>query len=224
MRIPLLSAGIDEAGRGCVVGPLVVAIVAAEEKDRRWFAKHNVRDSKAVPAKERDELAKEIRSRCWHAILAAEPIEIDDALYDPGRSLNELEMEVVMSLLRHFQRAHAGREARVLADAMSSNARDIADRLRRGSLDNPLHRLLAEHHADRDDRTVAAASLLAKAERERRIEQIKRDIGHDFGSGYSHDERTRAFLKICPKNHPCVRWSWATARLSLTSLTDSGRV
>ena len=122
-RHPLLYAGIDEAGRGCVIGPLIVAIVAADEKDRRWFAKENIRDSKLVPAERRDELAAMIHERCWHAILAAEPPEIDDALYDPCRSLNELEVEMFMSLLRHFQREHSDRDARILADAMSSNAK-----------------------------------------------------------------------------------------------------
>jgi ribonuclease HII len=204
----LLTAGIDEAGRGCVIGPLVVAIVAAEEKDRRWFAKENVRDSKLVPAERRDELAPEIRSRCWHAILSAEPPEIDDALYDHARSLNELEMEIAMSLLRHFQREHADREARILADAMSSNARDIAERMNAGSMGNALHRINAVHHADRDDRTVAAASIIAKAERERRIEALKRELGEDFGCGYCHDAKTKAFLKVCPRGAGYVRWSW----------------
>ncbi len=206
----ILYAGIDQACRGCVIGPLVVAIVAAEEKDRRWFARENVRDSKLVPAERRDELAAMIRERCWHTILAAEPMEIDDALYDPGRSLNELEMEMVMSLLRHFQRAHGDRDARILADAMSSNAEDIAERMAAGSMDIRRHRIIASHHADRDDRTVAAASLIAKAERERRIEELKREVGHDFGSGYCHDERTIAFVKTCPPGAAYVRWSWKT--------------
>jgi ribonuclease HII len=211
-RRPLLSAGIDEAGRGCVIGPLVVAIVAAEEKDRRWFAEHNVRDSKLVPSQQRDELAAAIRERCWHVILAAEPIEIDEALYDPGRSLNELEMEIAMSLLRHFQQSFPDRAATILTDAMSSNALDIAQRMNAGSHANPNHRILATHHADRDNRTVAAASLLAKAERERRIALLKKELGYDFGCGYCHDEETRAFLKTCPRGAPYVRWSWKTSR------------
>ena len=210
-RLPLLSAGIDEAGRGCVIGPLVMAIVAAEEKDRRWFAEHNVRDSKLVPPKQRDDLAKAIQERCWHVILSAEATEIDEALYDPGRSLNELEMEMAMSLLRHFQHTFPERQAHILTDAMSSNAGDIERRMNAGSRLNPLHRILATHHADRENRTVAAASLIAKAERERRIECLKQELGCDFGCGYSHDEQTRAFLKTCPRDASYVRWSWKTA-------------
>ena len=207
-----LYAGIDEAGRGCVIGPLVVAIVAAEPKDRAWFALQRVRDSKLMEAGRRDDLAKRIRERCWHALLIAEPHEIDDALYDPGRSLNELEMEMMIALMRHFQSAHADRPARILADAISSNANAIRERFVIGSHGIDAHRIDARHKADRDDRTVAAASIIAKAERERLIEIIKNDVGHDFGSGYSHDERTRDFLKTCAPDAPYVRWSWKTAR------------
>ncbi|HWQ99553.1 MAG TPA: ribonuclease HII, partial [Candidatus Methylomirabilis sp.] len=73
------------------------------------------------------------------------------------------------------------------------------------------------HEADRTDRTVAAASILAKSERERFISKIKIECGVDFGSGYCHDKRTLAYLKAAPLHGTaCVRWTWATAR-SLTS-------
>jgi ribonuclease HII len=207
-----LYAGMDEAGRGCVIGPLVVAMVAAEEKDRRWFARVNVRDSKLVPAKKRDDLAARIRERCWHKILIAEPIEIDDALYDPGRSLNELEMEMMITLLRHFQETFSDKEARILADAISPSEEAIRKRLHTGSRKVVQHLIEAKHRADRRDRTVGAASIIAKAERERLIERIKEEIGCDFGSGYCGDERTRTFLRTCPEAAPYVRWSWSTAR------------
>lgn len=207
-----LYAGIDEAGRGCVIGPLVVAIVAAEDKDRRWFTKYNVRDSKLVQTNKRNELAERIKERCWHKILIAEPFEIDDALYDPARSLNELELEIMITLLRHFQATFPKRETRILVDAISPSERAIQERLNIGSRKIVQHLIDARHKADTSDRTVGAASILAKAERERLIQMIKNQVGHDFGSGYCHDEKTREFLKICPKQAPYVRWSWATAR------------
>lgn len=208
----LLYAGIDEAGRGCVIGPLVVAIVAAEDKDRRWFAKENVRDSKLVPAAKRDALAERIKERCWHKILIAEPVEIDDALYDPGRSLNELELELMITLLRHFQETYPERKTRIMVDAISPSEAAIQKRLATGSRKITEHLIAARHKADRRDRTVAAASILAKAERERLIAQIKKETGCDFGSGYCHDERTRTFLASCPADALYVRWSWETAR------------
>lgn len=212
MRRKFLYAGIDEAGRGCVIGPLVVAIVAAEDRDRRWFLKHNVRDSKLIPAKKRDELAERIRERCWHKILIAEPDEIDETLYDPARSLNELEMEIMITLLRHFQSTFTNRETRILVDAISPSEKIIRERLCAGSRHIVQHLIEARHRADRRDRTVGAASILAKSERERIITALKRETRCDFGSGYCHDARTKTFLKTCPKGAPYVRWSWATAR------------
>jgi ribonuclease HII len=219
----LLYAGIDEAGRGCVIGPLVVAVVAAEDRDRRWFAKYNVRDSKLVQPKKRDELAKRIKERCWHKILIADAPEIDETLYDPARSLNELELEIMITLLRHFQETFPERETRILVDAISPSEQAIQKRLATGSRNIVKHLIDARHKADRRDRTVAAASILAKAERERLIASIKQDVGCDFGSGYCHDERTIEFLRTCSADCPYVRWSWATAREVSKSQTPNSK-
>lgn len=207
---PSIYAGIDEAGRGCVIGPLVIAIVRADEKDRRWFAERRVRDSKLIAPRERDDLAQRIRERCWHRIIAAEPQEIDGALADPLRSLNTLEQELMVVLIREFQKEHADFSARILSDAISRHPDGHARRLEEGSLRLPHHIILARIRADRDDRTVGAASILAKTERERRIAKLKQEIGIDFGSGYPSDPKTISTLPSFPKNAPFVRWSWKT--------------
>lgn len=207
---PSLYAGIDEAGRGCVIGPLVIAIVAANEKDRRWFAQQRVRDSKTIPPHERDDLAARIRERCWHRIICAEPIEIDAALGDPLRSLNTLEQELMTSLIRAFQEEYEKISARILSDAIGRNTDHHAARLLQGSLQLPHHVILARIKADRYDRTVGAASILAKTERERRISALKKEIGIDFGSGYPSDPVTKSFLPNVEKASPFIRWSWKT--------------
>ena len=196
---PSIYAGIDEAGRGCVIGPLVVSIVRADEKDQRWFAEHRVRDSKLIAPRERDDLAERIRERCWHRIIAAEPQEIDGALADPLRSLNTLEQGLMIALIREFQKEHADFPARILSDAISRNTDSHVRRLEEGSLRLPHHTILARIHADRDDRTVGAASILAKTERECRIAELKREIGIDFGSGYPSDPVTISTLPSFPK-------------------------
>ncbi|MCI0479183.1 hypothetical protein L0Y59_01425, partial [Candidatus Uhrbacteria bacterium] len=94
-----ISVGIDEAGRGCVLGPLVAAVVAADGQDRRWFRDRNVRDSKIVPPKERDRLARAIMERCWFAVRIAFPQDIDAAVRDRDRTLNGLELELMADLL-----------------------------------------------------------------------------------------------------------------------------
>jgi ribonuclease HII len=207
-----LSVGIDEAGRGCVIGPLVVAIVAADHSDRRWFNERNVRDSKIVPPKQRDDLAKRIKDRCWFQLRVAHPPMIDDAVRDRSRTLNGLELEMMADLLREFSDEHGDAEATALVDAPSINAQGFLEKLYSASGWEAMERLHAKHEADRTDRTVAAASILAKHERERLITKLKKELGVDFGCGYSHDEVTRSFVRTCPRDATCVRWSWATAK------------
>jgi len=207
-----LSVGIDEAGRGCVIGPLVVACVAADEADRRWFWKNNVRDSKIVPGPQRDKLAQLIKERCWFQLAVVHAPQIDEAVRDRSKNLNGLELEMMSELLRDFMDGHSECEAVALVDAPSISAQHYLEILQMASGWPDMERLKAKHEADRTDRTVAAASILAKAERERLIAKLKQELGVDFGCGYAHDERTRDFLKICPRDTACVRWSWSTTR------------
>lgn len=203
-----LTVGIDEAGRGCVIGPLTIAVVAADVADRRWFWAHNVRDSKLVPAAQRDELAKKIRQRCWFQIRVINPPDIDAAVRDRSRTLNGLELEVMADHLRDVMDEFPDHVRLALVDAPSTNAQGFLERLYVRSGWDDMDRLQAKHAADRRDRTVAAASILAKAERERLIRVIKNELGIDFGCGYAHDERTRKFLMTCPRGLASVRWSW----------------
>ncbi len=207
-----LSVGIDEAGRGCVIGPLVVACVAADAADRKWFWANNVRDSKIVPGPQRDDLAARIKERCWFQLAVVYPPEIDDAVRDRSRTLNGLETEMMADLLHTFIEIHPEREAIALVDAPSINAQGFLEELYIASQWPDMKRLRAKHEADRTDRTVAAASILAKSERERLITELKKELDMDFGCGYAHDEVTRSFVRTCPKNAAYVRWSWKTAQ------------
>lgn len=207
-----LRLGIDEAGRGCVLGPLVVAIVAATDADRRWFAKVNVRDSKLVTPTRREVLAKEIRKRCWFQLKIATAPDVDRAVFDRTRTLNGLELEMMSDCVRDSLEAFTDREARVLVDAPSINAEGFRKKLHEASGWPDIERLHAKHHADTLDRTVGAASILAKSERERLITELKETLGCDFGSGYCHDERTISHMKSVERGSAHVRWSWATAQ------------
>lgn len=212
-RIRPISIGIDESGRGCVIGPMVVAIVAADESDRRWFWKHRVRDSKLVPPHERDALAERIKERCWFELRIADAPTIDEAVRNRSRNLTGLELEMMAELLREFQDEHPDRAALALVDAPSVNPQGFLEKLYDASGWESMERLVAKHRADKTDGTVAAASILAKAERERLIARLKKELGIDFGCGYTHDEATRTFVASCPAHAPYVRWSWSTTRI-----------
>lgn len=207
---PQYRAGVDEAGRGCVLGPLVVAVVVASDTDRRAFKRWNVRDSKTVPARERTVLAQKIADRTWHAIRIATPRDIDNAVADRTRTLNGLERELMASLLRDAKTAHATLPLRATIDAPSINAARFQAELctECGWSSNDL---TACHRADATDITVAAASIIAKHHREQLLANIKQHIGQDFGSGYSSDPKTIAHVKTAPEDAAYIRWSWSTA-------------
>jgi ribonuclease HII len=204
-----IRVGIDEAGRGCVIGPLVVACVSSNESDRRWFSRMNIRDSKLVPAEEREVLVPQLMERCWHAIRVIYPPDIDRAVRDRSRTLNGLELEHMAELLKTYQALHPEHDARAIIDAPSINKAAVHRTLTQQSAWHP-ERLFAEHKADRRHRTVAAASLIAKFERERLITELKRELKIDFGCGYPHDKKTQSFLRTCPPTAPYIRWTWKT--------------
>lgn len=207
-----LHAGIDEAGRGCVIGPMTVAIVAATLKDRKWFEEIGVRDSKLLTPKKREDLAARIRERCWYRIVIAQPAEIDVAVRSEIESLNTLEQSLMASLIREFQQTYPSIEATILSDAISRKPENHARRLQELSLAIPHHFITARIAADRIDKTVGAASILAKSERERLLRNLQETTPFDFGSGYAGDRRAIAFLAQCEAEHPGVRWSWKTTQ------------
>ena len=57
------------------------------------------------------------------------------------------------------------------------------------------------------------ASILAKVERDNRIQQLTEEIGIPLGSGYPSDPNTKAAipsLLLESEPHPVLRWSWKT--------------
>lgn len=205
---PKRFAGIDEAGRGCVIGPMAIAIVSATDEDRAWLEQIGVKDSKKLSPKKREALAVQIRERCWHRIAIAQPIEIDAALQDELRSLNTLEQELMSALIREFQETFFDHEAHILSDAISRIPEHHAARLRALSIVNPLHVIESRIAADDTDKVVGAASILAKSERERLLSELQSTSNIDFGSGYASDKKAINFVRQCDSGHPGVRWSW----------------
>jgi ribonuclease HII len=205
---PSLYAGLDEAGRGCVLGPMVIAIVSATPKERQWFAEIGVKDSKLLSPKKREDLAKRIRERCWYRLAIAQPFEIDEAVRADNRSLNTLEQDLMSSLIRAFQKTFGDSEARILSDAIGRYPEYHAKRLREMSMAIPHHTIISRIHADRLDKTVGASSIIAKSERERLLAELQATMNFDFGSGYAGDKKAIAFIKQCASDSPIVRWSW----------------
>jgi len=183
---------LDEAGRGPVLGPLVVAAVMV--KDEEPLRAIGVRDSKKLTAMRRAELDAEIRQ------MAKVDVEVIDARMIDARgegSLNELELDHFAALIERM------RPSSVYADACDPSEESFAIKLSSRLRYEP--ELVCRHKADDLFPVVSAASIIAKVMRDRLVEEIGRELGEDVGSGYPADPVTRALLKggfpaVYPKN------------------------
>jgi ribonuclease HII len=197
--------GIDEAGRGPVIGPMVVCGVAVSEKKLKKVESMGLKDSKLLTPKKREEFAIKIKEVCEHELVVVGPERIDSRALDET-NLNELEVECFSNILK------ALRPSVAYVDACDVNAERFGLNVKKG-LDFEVE-IVSRHNADRDYPIVSAASILAKVHRDALIREICDSIGENVGSGYSHDAVTIEFLKSYYKKNKCmppfVRKSWKT--------------
>jgi len=203
-----LVGGIDESGRGCLLGPLVVAGVSVTASGLRALKKLGVRDSKKLTPKRREALYPEIvkvSSRVEWASIGPEEI---DAVVTYGKKLRKLNYLEAVYFARVIDRLGAQRITVDASDVIPKRFRDdILGNMRTKC------KVSAYHKADRDYPVVSAASIIAKVERDRAVESLRSSHG-DFGSGYPSDPVTRSFfIEIMKRGEPLpqyVRKSWKT--------------
>jgi ribonuclease HII len=194
---------VDEAGKGAVLGPMVIAAVGCT--DPGDLAALGLRDSKQLSPIRRNLLYEEIVPRFPTAVRVMEPGEIDDRRR--RMTMNALLAEAHAEVIRGLRPAVA------YVDACDVNAsrhgRQVA-----GRLGHPC-RVVARHHADATYPVVMAASIVAKVTRDRAIGCLAERYG-PIGSGYPSDEETVAFLlrelEMTGRAPLCARWSWETVR------------
>jgi len=195
--------GVDEAGRGCVVGPLVICGAMIDEKKEDTLKELGVKDSKLLTPLQRERIAKELPKHVKYQLIIIPPKEIDEnVLSETGANLNWLEADKTVELINMMSPEKA------LIDCPSNNTKAyheyIAERLMAKSVE-----FKTEHKADSKYLIVGAASILAKVARDAEIEKLKKHVGEDFGSGYMADPKTAAFLKKNWDKHPEIfRHSW----------------
>jgi len=209
----LRLCGIDDAGRGPVIGPLVIAGVLIDEERLPNLIRLGVRDSKTLSPRRREYLAGEILKIVEdYRVVKVPPSEIDRVV-EHGRRLNRLnrlEARIMASIIRDLKPDIAYVDASdILPERFSQH---IAEEL-------PFTvKIVSEHKADKTYPIVSAASIVAKVERDREIESLKQIYG-DFGSGYAADPKTISFLKRWIEEHGSypdfVRKSWKTVKILL---------
>lgn len=206
----MLVAGVDDAGRGAVIGPLVIAGVLVREEDLPRLKELGVKDSKLLSPHRREVLAVEIKKIVKNFNVAKlSPREID-IVVNSGRKLHKLNYLEAQTMARVIE---ALRPDLVYVDASDV----LEERFKQHILECMSFRvnIISEHKADRNYVVVSAASIIAKVERDNAIAELSKTLGN-IGSGYPSDPRTMSFLKECCEKleeYPdFVRKSWKPAK------------
>ena len=204
-----LILGIDDAGRGPVIGPMVLAGCILEEETKKGLKALGVRDSKQLTQKRREFLEKIIKekSKGFETVVIS-PEDIDKKNGD-GINLNHLEALAAAEIINKLNK---GKEKiKVVIDCPSTSILKWTDCLKMNVENLSNLEISCEHKADRNHVAVSAASILAKCAREREMEKLKKEFGPEIGSGYTSDPRTKKFLAKNVGNHRKIfRKSWST--------------
>jgi ribonuclease HII len=203
-----LICGIDEAGRGPVIGPLVICGVCFDESNITLLKEIGARDSKKLSSKKRTQLAQIIKEHCHSfEVVIVSAKEIDNRENDKItlNRLEELKMAEIINKLK--------------PDVIYVDAADVNEKRFGNALKMLLHYkptdIISKHRADDIYPIVSAASIIAKDTRDNIINKLKQKYG-DIGSGYPSDKRTTDFLKQWIRENKkvpyFVRSTWETTK------------
>lgn len=187
-------AGIDEAGRGPIIGPLVIAVAAISEDKMNILKENGVKDSKLLSEKQREEIFKNIEHQIKYELVIIPPQEIDDALNNENYNLNWLEADKGADILNKIDAKLENDISKTIIDCPSTNINAYKAHFREHTNNDDME-LIVEHKADMNHLIVGAASIIAKVTREKELEKLKKKLKIDFGSGYPADPKTKEFLK-----------------------------
>ena len=191
--------GIDDAGRGSMIGPLVIAGVSIEKRNLKKLKAIGVRDSKKLTPKKREILYKKI-------------IKIVDSYYVVRITPQVIDRSVINHNLNHLEARNMAKIVLKLKSQISYVDSCDVDYKRFGKEISSLSsnaRIKSYHHADSRFVSVAAASIIAKVSRDRSLKRLNKNF--NLGSGYPSDKKTvLAVKKILSKKKtmPFIRMSW----------------
>lgn len=207
---PDFACGLDEAGRGPVIGPMVVALVCASNKEMRDIGS---KDSKLLSPSARNSLFTKITGMSlYHFEKLITSSEINQRM--EHETLNKIEEETYASLIDMVPD-----DLTFFVDSFDVKPERLSQLLSEKTGRN----VICSHKADTIYPVVSAASIIAKVLRDREIENLKSRYG-DFGSGYPSDPKTVQFIRSSVSKgidlSHIVRTHWSTYR---RILAESGR-
>lgn len=212
----MLILGIDDAGRGPIIGPMILAGVLIKEEAENQLKSEGVADSKTLAHPVRVRLAGFIEdmAESFHVVKSS-PEEIDHAVIS-GINLNTLEAMKSGEIINKINAGKFQKEKiKVIVDCPSVNIKAWKSTLMHYITHPENLNVYCEHKADVNHPAVSAASILAKVAREEEVEKLKAtyETYGDLGSGYPSDPITQRFVKKNGrklKDSGIFRKSWAT--------------
>ena len=182
MVLPGHIIGVDESGKGDFFGPLVVAGLLAGEADLPFFDELGVRDSKRLSDRRCVTLDERLRARYPHQLVVLMPVEYNRR-YDRLRNLNILLAECharVISTLVELTRANGQKVDLAVSDKFGKAER-LDTALAEVDCRLPVSQMVRGEVVPQ----VAAASILARAEFIKRMEQLSTEWSIELPKGAS---------------------------------------
>lgn len=199
----MITAGIDEAGRGPVLGPMVMCGISIDDTEAAELAEMGVKDSKLLSPEKREELFPVIKKKVIDYKIESISSQEIDRLIKSGTNLNDIEMQMTAKILNSLDCECA------IIDCPSTNIEAYRRELK-SLLKRPIE-LHVEHKADLNHPEVGAASILAKVTRDSEVKKLHEQYDADFGSGYMSDPLTKKFIDENWSKYPeLFRRSWSS--------------
>jgi ribonuclease HII len=201
--------GLDEAGRGPVIGPLVMCgFVVSAEKEQN-LVNLGVKDSKMILPNKRELLFNQLADNYDYLLKIVDPKEIDSALEHKDLNLNWLEAHKSAEICNELIEKYNDKEIKIILDCPSANPKAYTEYFK-NLLNNKNVQIICEHKADQKYPVVSSASIIAKVTRDRIIKNLNIKHNIDIGSGYPSDPKTKDFLLKNFDKYDFFRKSWSS--------------
>ncbi len=206
-----LILGIDDAGRGPVIGPMILAGVLIQKNKEKELKKLGVKDSKQLTPRRREFIATKIKELAEiYEIEISHPDDIDHNLNN-GTNLNIVEANMVANIINRTNKGF--KKLKIIIDCPSVSIIKWTDVLKTKIENLSNLEISCEHKADKNHIAVSAASIIAKHIREKEMTKLKEKYGSEIGTGYCHDPNTCRFLEKYAEKHQkdgIFRQTWET--------------
>ena len=203
----MFLGGIDEAGRGSVFGPLVIAGVSFDSQKITALENMSIMDSKKISPKRRELLYEEIFKICESIFICKINCNTIDKFVKINK-LNNLESKFMTIIAENLN------AKKIIVDSCDINPARFKEAIKKNLMDKGIC-IYSFHKADMDNIIVSSASIIAKVTRDNEILKIKKIIGNDIGSGYPSDPKTKLFLNNehnIENYQKYIRFSWKTVK------------